>query len=170
MKKIKFAACAAILLAAMTATAAAQQATQAGVGAAAVPDGKIAVINTQAFPGGISELKQKYDQVDNQYKDRYLKLQQADNQLKTMENDIRTKGPGMAADKLQELQNGYEDLKKRAQREYEDLKNEYDRAVETAPRPGLDKLYQFLQNYSSQRGIVLVVNLAAAAQSGTLAY
>ena len=170
MKKIKFAACAAILLAALTATAAAQQATQAGVGAAAVPDGKIAVINTQAFPGGISELKQKYDQVDNQYKDRYLKLQQADTQLKTMENDIRTKGPGMAADKLQELQNGYEDLKKRAQREYEDLKNEYDRAVDTATRPVRDKLYQFLQNYSSQRGIVLVVNLAAAAQSGTLAY
>jgi Skp family chaperone for outer membrane proteins len=169
MIKIKFAACVAILMAAMTATAAAQQATQAGVGAA-VPDGKIAVVNTQAFPGGISELKQKYDQVDNQFKDRYQKLQQADNQLKSMENDIRTKGPGMAADKLQELQNGYEDLKKRSQREFEDLKGEYDRAVDTQTRPVRDKLYQFLQTYSSQRGIVLVINLASAAQSGTLAY
>lgn len=169
MIKIKFAAYVAILMATMAATAAAQQATQAGVGAA-IPDGKIAVVNTQVFPGSISELKQKYDQVDNQFKDRFQKLQQADNQLKTMDNELRTKGNAMAPDKVQELQNNMADLKKSAEREYEDLKNAYDREVDKATRPVRDKLYQFLQNYSSQRGIVLVINLASAAQSGTLAY
>jgi len=33
-----------------------------------------------------------------------------------------------------------------------------------------DKLYQFLQTYASQRGIVMIINLAGAAQTGTLAY
>src|SRR5437588_136876 len=91
MFKTRFAAFAAIILAAVASVASAQQATQAGVGAA-IPDGKIAVINTQAFPDGIAELKQKYDQVSNQFKDRSQRLQDAQTRLKQMENDIQVKG------------------------------------------------------------------------------
>jgi Skp family chaperone for outer membrane proteins len=169
MVKIKFAALAAVILVVMTAVASAQQATQAGVGAA-IPDGKIAVINTAVFPGTISELKVKYEQIEGQFKDRYQKLQGVETQLKTMENDIRTKGQAMTADKLQELQVNYDDLKKRGQRDYEDLKAEYDRTLDTATKPIRDKLYQFIQNYASQRGITMMINLASAAQSGVLAY
>ena len=169
MVKIKFAALAAVILAVMAASASAQQATQAGVGAA-VPDGKIAVINTQVFPGAISELKVKYEQIDTQFKDRYQKLQTVETQLKTMENDLRTKQNVLAADKYQELQISYDDLKKRGQRDYEDLKAEYDRTIDTATKPIRDKLFQFLQSYSAQRGITVMINLAGAAQSGVLAY
>ena len=66
MFKIRFAALAALILGAVASVASAQQATQAGLGAA-VPDGKIAVINTQLFPDSIAELKQKYDQVGTQF-------------------------------------------------------------------------------------------------------
>jgi Skp family chaperone for outer membrane proteins len=169
MVKIKFAALAAVILAIMAAVASAQQATQAGVGAA-IPDGKIAVINTTVFPGSISELKVKYEQIDNQFKDRYQKLQTVEAQLKTMENDLRTKQNVLAADKYQELQVNYDDLKKRGQRDYEDLKAEYDRTIDSATKPIRDKLYQFLQTYASQRGITVMINLAGAAQSGVLAY
>jgi Skp family chaperone for outer membrane proteins len=169
MVKIKFAALAAVILAVMAAVASAQQATQAGVGAA-IPDGKIAVINTTVFPGSISELKVKYEQIDNQFKDRYQKLQTVETQLKTMENDLRTKQNVLAADKYQELQVNYDDLKKRGQRDYEDLKAEYDRTIDSATKPIRDKLYQFLQTYASQRGITVMINLAGAAQSGVLAY
>jgi len=169
MVKIKFAALAAVILAVMAAVASAQQATQAGVGAA-IPDGKIAVINTTVFPGSISELKVKYEQIDNQFKDRYQKLQTVETQLKTMENDLRTKQNVLTADKYQELQANYDDLKKRGQRDYEDLKAEYDRTIDGATKPIRDKLYQFLQTYASQRGITVMINLAGAAQSGVLAY
>ncbi|HEX8184807.1 MAG TPA: OmpH family outer membrane protein [Blastocatellia bacterium] len=169
MVKIKFAALAAVILAVMAAVASAQQATQAGVGAA-IPDGKVAVINTQVFPGTISELKVKYEQIDNQFKDRYQKLQTVETQLKTMENDLRTKQNVLSADKYQELQVSYDDLKKRGQRDYEDLKAEYDRTLDNATKPIRDKLYQFLQTYASQRGITVMINLAGAAQSGVLAY
>ncbi len=169
MLKIRFAAFAAVILAAVTSVASAQQATQAGVGAA-IPDGKIAVINTQAFPDGINELKQKYDQVSNQFKDRSTRLQEAQTRLAGMENDIKTKGNVLKPDDFAKLQQDYEDLKKRSQREFEDAKAEYERTVETTTRPVRDKLYQFLQSYATQRGIVMIINLAGAAQSGTLAY
>lgn len=169
MFKLRLAAFAAALLAAVTATASAQPATQAGVGAA-LPEGKVAVVNTQAFPAAIGELKQKYDQVDKQFQPRYQQLQTVETQLKQLENDIQVKGQTLAADKLQEMQNNYADLKRRGTRDYEDLKAEYDRTIDTATKPVRDKLYQFLNNYATQRNIILVVNLAGAAQTGSLAY
>src|SRR5690349_17118433 len=158
MFKIKLAAFAAAILSALTATASAQQAMQAGVGTA-LPEGKIAVVNSQAFPGGIGELKQKYDQVDKQFQPRYQQLQTIESQLKQMESDIQTKCPQLTPDKCQELQNNYQELKKKGTRDYEDLKAEYERAVDAATRPVRDKLYQFLNNYATQRSIVLVFNL-----------
>ena len=169
MFKIKLALLAAVLLASMSTSARAQQATQAGVGAA-LPDGKVAVVNTQAFPGGIGELKQKYEAVDKQFQPRYQQLQTLENQLKQLETDIKVKCPQLTADKCQEMQDQYQQLKTKGTRDYEDLKSEYDRTIDTATKPIRDKLYQFLNNYASQRGVVLVINLAGAAQSGSLAY
>jgi Skp family chaperone for outer membrane proteins len=170
MFKIRFAAFAAVILAAIASVASAQQATQAGVGAAAVPDGKIAVINTGAFADGISELKQKYDQVSTQFKARSQKLQDAQTRLASMQNDLQTKQGVLKPDEYQKLQDDYEILKKSSQREYEDAKGEYERAVENSTKPVRDKLYQFMQNYATQHSIVMIINLAGAAQTGTLAY
>lgn len=169
MLKIKFAALAAILMASAAGLASAQPAIQAGVGAA-IPDGKVAVINTEAFRAAILELKLKYDQVESQFKDRYSKLQLVETQLKQMESDIKTKGPNLAADKFQEMQGAYEDLKRRGTRDFEDLKADYERTVDTATKPIRDKLFAFLNSYATQRGIVVIFNLAGAAQSGTLAF
>jgi Skp family chaperone for outer membrane proteins len=169
MSKVKLAVLVAAVLAGMSASASAQQATQAGVGAA-LPDGRIAVVNSQAFPGGIGELKQKYEQVDKGFQARYQQLQALENQLKQLETDIRTKGPSLTPEKLQEMQDSYERLKKQGTRDLEDLKAEYDRTIDTATKPVRDKLYQFLNNYAAQHSIVLVINLAGAAQSGSLAY
>jgi len=169
MKKFKLAAFSAALLAALTASVSAQNATQAGVGAA-LPDGKVAVINTQVFPGQILELKQKYEQVNNQFKDRFQKLQSLAEQMKTMENDLRTKQNVLSADKYQELQATYAESKKRGEREQEDFNADADKALDIATRPVRDKMTQFLNTYAAQRNIVVVINLAGAAQSGSLAY
>jgi len=169
MVKFRFAAFAAVLLAAVTASGFAQQATQAGVGAA-LPDGKMAVINTQAFPGSILELKQKYEQVNGQFKDRFQKLQALAEQMKGMENDLRTKQNVLTADKYQELQANYAELEKRGKRDQEDFNADADKALEVATRPVRDKMTQFLNTYAAQHSIVLVINLAGAAQTGSLAY
>ena len=169
MFKIRYAALAAVMMAAVASVASAQRVTQAGLGAA-IPDGKIAVINTQAFPEAIGELKQKYDQVGNQFKPQQQKLQDDDARLKSMENDLRTKGSVLPADKYQQLQQDYAEFKKRFDRDVEDTKAAIDRSVENQTKPVRDKLYQFLQTYATQRGIVMILNLAGAAQTGTLAY
>jgi Skp family chaperone for outer membrane proteins len=169
MFKTRFAALAAVIVAAVASVASAQQATQAGVGGA-IPDGKIAVINTQAFPDGINELKQKYDQVNNQFKDRQQRLQAAQTRLTEIENKLKTQVNVLKPDEVSKLQEEYSITKKNAERDLEDAKAEYDKAVDSNTRPVRDKLYQFLQNYATQRGIVMIINLAGAAQSGALAY
>ncbi|HYP28018.1 MAG TPA: OmpH family outer membrane protein [Blastocatellia bacterium] len=157
------------MMAASALSASAQTPAQPATGGG-VPDGKIAVINTTIFPAQIAELRQKYEQVQNQYKDRYQKLQTLDDELKAMENDIRTKGPSLTQEKLAEMQSTYEDKKRRGSREYEDLKAETERTIDTATRPVREKMSQFLQNYAAQRNIVVLFNLAGAAQTGSLAY
>jgi Skp family chaperone for outer membrane proteins len=169
MLKIKLAAIAALVLVVGAGTSRAQQTAQPAAGGQ-VPDGKVALINTTVFPAQITELKQKYDQVDNQFKDRYERLRNLENQLKQMESDIRTKQQVLAPDKLQQMQSDYDELKKKGTRDYEDLKSDYDKAIDVATKPIRDKLYQFIERYAAQRGIVLVINLAGAAQTGMLAY
>jgi len=169
MMKMKFAAYAFAIMAAVTVSASAQQATQAGT-AGPIPDGKVAVINTAVFPTEIAELKQKYEQVDNQYKQRFEALQTLDQQLKALEAEIRQQGPTLNQDALRQKQDQYDTMKKRGTRDYEDLKAEVDKTVESATKPVRDKLYQFLQSYAQQRGIVMVINLPGAAQTGSLAF
>src|SRR6516225_11808593 len=108
MIKIKLAAIATLALAAVTASAAAQQATQAGV-SGLLQDGKVAVMNTAAFPEKIGELRQKYEQVQAQFKDRTQKLQALDAEVKNLTTDIQTKGPTLSAEKLQEMQQTLDD-------------------------------------------------------------
>ncbi|HVF91564.1 MAG TPA: OmpH family outer membrane protein [Blastocatellia bacterium] len=156
-------------MAASALSASAQTPAQPATGGG-VPDGKIAVINTNIFPAQIAELRQKYEQVQNQYKDRYQRLQTLDDELKQMENDIRTKGPSLTQEKLQEMQTTYEDKKRKGSRDFEDLKAETERAIDTATKPVREKMSQFLQNYAGQRNIVVLFNLAGAAQTGSLAY
>ena len=170
MLKIKFAAFAVTLVAAFALTASAQQpASPAGV-TSLLPDGKIAVINTQAFPESISELRQKYEQVNNQFKDRYERLKTLDTQLKQMETDIQTKGTAMAPEKVREMQTNFEDMKKRGSRDYEDLRADVNKAIGNSTKPIWDKIGQFMNNYAAQRNIVLILDLPGAAQAGSLAY
>jgi outer membrane protein len=169
MSRIKLAAQAALLLTLLAAIAPAQQPTlPAPTGP--VPDGKIAVLNTQVFPGQILELKQKYEQVDLQFKDRSDKLKADQTRLATLENEIRTKGPSMPQDKLAQAQLEYQDLDKQIKRDVEDARADLAKAEERATKPVRDKLFQFLQTYAQQRGIVLIINLAGAAQTGSIAY
>ena len=98
MLKIKSAVIATLFLTAIAISASAQN----------VPDGKIVVLNTTAFPNGILELKQKYDQVDNQFKSRSQELESLAQQMQQIENDIKAKGNVLPADKLREMQDRYE--------------------------------------------------------------
>ena len=169
MIKTKMVAAVLFVLPALAAMAAAQNVTQAGV-SGLLQDGKVVVVNTAVFAEKIGEYRQKYEQVNNQFKDRYQDLQNLDAQVKQCDQDLKTKAPQMTADKAAELQSQCEGLKRQGQRKLEDFQAEYNKALDVATRPVRDKLQQFIQNYSAQRSIMLIIDLPAAVQSGTLAY
>ena len=167
MVKIRFAAFAFMVMAALSLSALAQ--TPAAV-AGTIPDGKIVVLNTNAFPLQIGELKQKYDQVDNQFKPQSQRIDQLRQQVAQKENDIQVKGSTLAPDKLRDLQLEVEELKKRGTREVEDLQADYTKTLDVTTKPVREKLYQFMQNYAVQRTIIMIIDLPSVAQTGTLAY
>ncbi|HEV8483660.1 MAG TPA: OmpH family outer membrane protein [Blastocatellia bacterium] len=168
MVKIRFAAFASMIMAALSLSALAQQSPAAVAGT--IPDGKMVVLNTNAFPTMIGELKQKYDQVENQFKPQSQKVDQLRQQVAQKENEIATKGPTLAPDKLRDLQAEVEELKRQGTRLVEDLQADYAKALDVTTKPVREKLYQFMQNYALQRSIIMIIDLPSVAQTGTLAY
>ena len=168
MVKIRFAAYASMIMAALSLSALAQQ-TPAAV-AGTIPDGKIVVLNTNAFPTQIGELKQKYDQVENQFKAQSQKIDQLRQQVAQKENELASKQSTLTPDKARELQAEIEELKRQGTRLVEDLQADYAKALDVTTKPVREKLYQFMQNYAVQRTIIMIIDLPSVAQTGTLAY
>ena len=167
MLKIRFAAFAFMIMAALSLGAPAQ--SPAAV-AGTIPDGKIVVLNTNAFPTQIGELKQKYDQVENQFKAQSTRIDQLRQEVAQKQNDIDTKGSTLTPDKLRDLQVDLEEKKKLGTRMVEDLQADYTKALDITTKPVREKLYQFMQNYALQRSIIMIIDLPSVAQTGTLAY
>ena len=81
-----------------------------------------------------------------------------------------TKSPTLSQEKIQEMQVNIDEKKKRGTRELEDLQAEYQKTLETAIKPVREKLSQFMNNYATQRGIVMIIDLPVSYQNGVLAY
>src|SRR5262249_16933306 len=120
MIKTKLAVLATLALPAIAVSVAAQQDTQAGV-SGLLQEGKVAVMNTAVFPEKIGELRQKYEQVQAQFKDRTQKLQALDQEVKQLTQDLGQKRATLTAEKVLEMEQSLNDKKKRGQRELEYL-------------------------------------------------
>lgn len=166
MFKTKFAVFAALVVAASV--SAQQPPPSAPPGP--VPDGKIAMLNTQVFPGQILELKQKYEQVDAQFKPRSEKIKGDQTRMQAIQTELSTKGPSLAPDKVAQLQAEGQELEKQIKRDVEDARADLAKAEDRATKPVREKLFQFLQGYAQQRGIVMIINTAGVAQTGSIAY
>jgi Skp family chaperone for outer membrane proteins len=165
---IRLIAFAALVVMSLAAGASAQQPPQTTGGN--IPDGKVAVINTQAFPERIGELKQKYEQVNAQFQDRYKKLQDLDKEVQTLTSELATKVGSLTQEKAQEMKDDLETKKRLGQREAEDFQAAYNKALDATTKPVRDKLAQFIQNYATQRGVTVIIRLAEAYQAGILAF
>jgi Skp family chaperone for outer membrane proteins len=162
--------CAALAATALAApgTGFARQSAQGGT-ASAIPDGKIAVVKADVFAEKVFELKQKYDQVDSQFKPRFEKIKKMAEELKGLEAEL-TSGKTVPPEKSRQLQNQYEDLKRRGMREEADLQEDLTRALETVTTPIQEKLAKFMGVYAAQRNIVVVFNLNGASEIGLFAF
>lgn len=177
MKNFRFAVSATVALTMALTVFAASAAAQTGAPAptaastgATVPEGKVVVVNTTVFPAQILELKQKYDQVDAKYKDRFQELETIKAEITKLTNEVEAQRNSVPAERLREKTDRIDVLRKQGTRKQEDLNVEVEKELENATKPVRDKLFQFLNNYATRNNIVMVLSLAGAAQSGTLAF
>jgi outer membrane protein len=166
MKKY-FLALAALLC--LTASAFAQQPPAAAAKApAALPKGKVAVLNTAQFQQEVGEYKAKYEALNKQFEPRVREVQGIGDRITALENTIKTQGGTLSAAKVAEMTEQIESMKRDYQRKSEDLQADGNRATDRALEPIKGKLMKFAEQYTAKNGIVVLIDLASAQQAGAV--
>jgi outer membrane protein len=137
-----------------------------------VPNAKIAVINFAAFQDGITELKQKYDKLRAEFALKINELESMKTKLDAQEKllndpDANAKRTPQQTRKLQE---NYEQLKKEYQRAGEDYQDIVRKREEAETGAIYDKIFKFMETYTQQRGITLVLELNKLRELGFVVY
>lgn len=135
---------------------------------AALPKGKIAVINTSLFQQQVGEFKAKIETLNKQFEPRVKEVQGIAERIAALENTIKTQSSALSAAKVAEMTEQIETMKREYQRKSEDLQADGNRAKDRAFEPISGKLVKFAEEYTAKRGIVLLVDLANAQQAGAL--
>ncbi|MBI4855028.1 MAG: OmpH family outer membrane protein [Acidobacteria bacterium] len=132
-------------------------------GSGAIPTGKVAIIDSRAFGDGIGEMKKQLDKLEVDFQPRFKELEGLQQQLVALDDDIKKEKDlrlqQQKADKLQTTKRDFE-------RKREDFQQDYQKRSEVALGPIRDKVLKFLESYAASRDIVVVFDLAPAAQSG----
>jgi Skp family chaperone for outer membrane proteins len=148
-------------------TAAARPAPQGGA-PGAIAKGKIAVINTAAFQSNVAEFRTKLDGLNRQFEPRVKEVQGLADRINSLEQTIKSQSNVLTPAKIAEMTEQVEGMKRDYQRKAEDLQADAGRARDQALKPISEKLGRFAQEYTSKRGIVLLIDLANAVQSNTV--
>ena len=160
---------AALALVGLSTVAAAQQ-PAGGQAPPSLPKGKIAVINTAAFQEQVLEFKAKMADLNRQFEGRAREVQGLNDQINALENTIKSQSQGgaLSAARVAEMTEKLEGMKKDYTRKTEDLNADATKAKDHAFEPLSAKLVKFAQDYTAKRGIVHLIDLANALQSGVL--
>ncbi|HQR37612.1 MAG TPA: OmpH family outer membrane protein [Blastocatellia bacterium] len=148
--------------------AAPRPAAPAGAPGGVVPAGRIAIINTAAFPEKIAELQRKIVELNTRFEPRTKELQSLRDTISGIEAQVNQGGvaPGQAA----QLSERYEQLKREYTRKSEDLSAEAQRAYGTATDPIRQKLSDAIEKYAADHKIVVILDISGAVKTGSLFY
>jgi Skp family chaperone for outer membrane proteins len=171
MKLLKL-ALAALALQLLGVSALAQQpgagAPQKPAAPALLPKGKIAVINTAAFQENVEEFKAKIDSLSRQFETRVKEVQGLADKINALETTLKSQNGVLAPAKIAEMTENLDSMKRDYKRKAEDLEADAGRARDKAFEPITGKLSKFAEDYTAKRGIVMLVDIANALQSGTV--
>jgi outer membrane protein len=171
MRLIKLAV-AALALHALCVSALAQQpgaaAPQKPATPVLLPKGKIAVINTAAFQEKVDEFKAKIESLSRQFEPRVKEVQGLADKITALETTLKQQTGVLAAAKVAEMTENLDSMKRDYKRKAEDLEADAGRERDKAFAPISSKLGKFAEDYTAKRGIVMMVDMANALQSGTL--
>ena len=160
-----------LALASLAGTAFAQQpaaAAQKPAVPAVLPKGKIAVVNTGLFQEQVTEFKDKVESLNRQFEPRVKDVQGLADRINALETTLKSQGGVLAAARVAEMTENLESMKREYQRKSEDLQADAGRARDKAFEPITGKLGKFAEDYTAKRGIVMLVDIGNAIQSGTV--
>lgn len=178
MRRLAFAAaiCSLLSLAAFAQTPTPPATRPAGSGAAPAAAGgtgaeaKIAIINTAAFRTGIGELKIKLDGLNSEFEPRQKELQALQDRVNNLKNQIQTQGATVQPNVRNQWAEEAAEKEKELKRKGEDYQSLAQKRLEEVSGPIYDKIGKFLEGYSQQRGITMVLEGGAAQQAGLLVF
>lgn len=137
---------------------------------ALLPKGKIAVINTGLFQDQVAEFKDKIESLNRQFEPRVKDVQGLADKINALETTLKSQSGVLAAARVAEMTENLESMKRDYQRKSEDLQADAGRARDKAFEPITGKLGKFAETYTAKRGIVVLVDIANAVQSGTVVW
>lgn len=143
-------------------------APQKPAAAALLPKGKIAVINTGAFQEKVEEFKAKVESLSRQFEPRVKEVQGLADKINALETTLKSQNGVLAPAKIAEMTENLDSMKRDYKRKAEDLEADAGRARDRAFEPITGKLGKFAEDYTAKRGIVMLVDIANALQSGTV--
>src|SRR5215475_5140996 len=156
------------------ATAASAPATGESAGASAGggtgAEGKLAYINSGKFTSDISELKSKMDALSTEFEQKRKEVQGEEEGLNNLKNKINSQGGTVSVQVRAQWVDEATDKEKSLNRKKEDYNQIMQKRLTEATQPVYDKVGKFLESYCQQRGIVMVLEGAAAQQAGILLF
>jgi Skp family chaperone for outer membrane proteins len=137
-----------------------------GGGAASLVSGKVAIIDSRAFPEGIGEYKKQLDKLEAEFQPRTKDLEAVQQNLVKADEELKSGGTNMDPKIYQQRVENLQSLKKDFERKREDYQADLQKRSEIVLGPVRDKVLKFLENYASTKDISMVFDLAPAAQAG----
>jgi len=133
-----------------------------------LPKGKIAVINTAMFQAQVFEFKSKIEALNRQFEPRVKEVQALADRITALEATVKTQASTLSAATMAEKAEQIDSMKRDYQRKAEDLQADANKTRDKAFEPIQAKLGKFAEQYTASRGIIMLIDLAQAVQSGTL--
>lgn len=174
MKFIRFIAAAVLVILLQCVMVFAQQpgasrpaAAPAPTGAANVPDGKVAIVDTDAFGDpktGIVRLVRALDSVNNEFKIQRDELQKLRAQYDQIVKDITATRGVSAPQPLATKTEQAESLKKQIERKSQDAQEAYTKRLRDVTAPVWTDINTALQAYARQRGASVIFDISKLGQ------
>jgi Skp family chaperone for outer membrane proteins len=158
-----FAAFAAAGASAQTAPAAGAQRPAAPAAGANVPDGKVAIIDTEAFgdpKSGIARLVSAFNTVDREFKPRRDAIAGLRSKYDNLVKQINDQKSVASQASLATLADQAETLKNDIERQQQDGQRALDRRVKELTDPIYQDISTALQSFARQRGITVVFDVS----------
>lgn len=145
---------------------AAPAAAAGGTGA----EGKVAYINTAQFRVGITELKVRLDSLNSEFEPKKKEIQALEEEVNNLKNKIQSQGSTVSVQVRNQWVEEATEKEKLLKRRAEDYEALGQKRLGEVSQPVYEKVGKFLEQYCTQRGIVLVLEGGAAQQAGVLIF